>query len=156
MTQQEKTQFVLQGFTTCVQAAPASVTARWGKMSLHQMIEHAADFFDVSSGKLQFPLVTPEAHLPRVVEFLLSEKPFRENTKAPESVLGTDPLPLRSASPEAALQRLEKSIHAFSSFFASQPGATTIHPVFGALNYEHWILLHFKHLQHHARQFDLL
>jgi len=33
---------------------------------------------------------------------------------------------------------------------------TTLHPVFGELNFEEWILLHYKHVTHHLKQFGLI
>jgi hypothetical protein len=42
------------------------------------------------------------------------------------------------------------------TFFAEHPGQTTTHPVFGPLNFNEWILLHHKHMTHHARQFGLM
>ncbi|MEO6537619.1 MAG: hypothetical protein ABIT07_10705 [Ferruginibacter sp.] len=67
--------------------------SKWGKMNAQQMIEHVIAFFNVSTEKLKFHLVTPEEELPRYREFLLSDKEFRENTKAPKTVLGEEPLP---------------------------------------------------------------
>ncbi|TXH28993.1 MAG: DUF1569 domain-containing protein, partial [Cyclobacteriaceae bacterium] len=36
------------------------------------------------------------------------------------------------------------------------PAKKTTHPVFGALNFDEWILLHYKHVTHHSRQFGLI
>ena len=55
----------------------------WGKMNAQQMIEHVSGFFRVSTQKIHFPLTTPVEHIPKYKEFLLSDKEFRENTKAP-------------------------------------------------------------------------
>src|SRR5258705_528661 len=87
-----------------------------GKMNAQQMIEHVAAFFKVSTNKLQFPLATPAEHLPKYKEFLMSEKEFRENTKAP--VLPPEPLPLRFGSMNEAVDELEKEVHAFTGYFA--------------------------------------
>lgn len=131
----------------------AGTKGKWGKMNAQQMIEHVADFFNVSTEKIKFDLVTPEEHLPKYKEFLLSDKEFRENTRAPASVLGEDPLPLRNASLEKAIEYLKKSVEDFFTFFGKDPMKKTIHPVFGPLNFEEWVLLHYKHVNHHLRQF---
>jgi len=125
----------------------------WGKMNAQQMLEHLSDFFNVSTEKISFPLVTPEEHLPKYREFLFSDKEFRENTKAPETILGEEPLPLRSKSLQSAKEYLNKSVADFFHFFEEDPQRKTIHPVFGPLNFEEWVLLHYKHVNHHLRQF---
>ena len=61
-------------------------------MNAQQMVEHVAGFFKVSTNQLKFPLVTPEEHFQSLKNFLLSDKEFRENTKAP--VLPEEPLPV--------------------------------------------------------------
>jgi len=131
----------------------AEAKGKWGVMNAHQMLEHITDFFRVSTGKVAFDLITPEEHLPKYKAFLYSDKEFRENTKAPVSVLGEEPLPLRTTSLEEALSNLKKSVDDFFLFFEQDPMRTTVHPVFGPLNFEEWVLLHYKHVNHHLRQF---
>ena len=128
-------------------------SGKWGKMNAQQMLEHMSDFFNVSTEKIAFTLVTPEEQLPKYREFLFSDKEFRENTKAPSTVLGEEPLPLRSKSLEDAKKYLNKSVDDFFNFFEKDPLRRTIHPVFGSLNFEEWVLLHYKHVNHHLRQF---
>ena len=151
-----KEQFVLQQAITLLKGANPETVAHWGKMNLTQTVEHLSDFFDVSSGKSTFPLVTPEDQLPKYKAFLLSDIPFKENTKAPASVVSETPAPVRSASYDEALQHLQHSIQLFEQYFRQAPDATTIHPVFGPLNYQEWIQLHTKHLYHHLKQFGLV
>jgi len=108
----------------------------------------------VSTNQLHFPLVTAVEHLPKYKEFLLSEKEFKENTKAP--VLPEEPMPLVNKSMEDAVADLEKQIQLFADKFSSGEIVTSQHPVFGDLNFEEWVLLHYKHLLHHAKQFGLM
>lgn len=152
----EKLHFITHQFVPLVSTLSAPTTPKWGKMNVQQMVEHVAAFFNVSSGKLYFELVTPEEHLPKFKEFLLSDKHFRENTKAPLTVLGEEPLPLCNATLEEAVKKLQISIDEFVAYFATGKEQVTIHPVFGPLNFEEWVLLHYKHVTHHARQFGLL
>lgn len=125
-------------------------------MHVQEMLEHLADFFDVSSARLHFDLAVPQEHLPKYRAFLLSDKPFRENTKAPANVLGEKPIPLRTVSPEDALQKLNTAVKNFVIYFEENPDARTLHPVFGLLNYEEWVQLHHKHVVHHLKQFGLM
>ena len=126
----------------------------WGKMNAQQMVEHVSNFFKVSTEKMHFPLTTPVEHLPKYKEFLLSEKEFRENTKAP--VLPEEPLPLQYSSMHEAMNDLKKSIDDFFEFFKNSTSKTTLHPAFGDLNFDEWVQLHNKHTTHHLKQFGLI
>lgn len=154
--EREKLDFITKECMPLFNKIPAGSLGKWGKMNGQQMVEHVSAFFYVSTGKLKFDLVTPVEHLPKYKEFLLSDKQFRENTKAPGNVIGEDPLPLRYATMDEALEKLSDSIDAFVNWFKEDPEKKTMHPVFGELNFEEWILLHYKHVTHHLRQFGLL
>ncbi|HEX4958125.1 MAG TPA: DinB family protein [Lacibacter sp.] len=151
----QKASFIRNEFVRLIRATP-NAERKWGKMNIQQMTEHVTDFFNVSTGKIQLPLITPEEHLPKFKAFLVSEKEFRENTKAPAEILGDEPAALRNESLETALSKLERSIQHFFTYFESTPAAITTHPVFGPLQFEEWILLHYKHVRHHAKQFGLI
>jgi oxepin-CoA hydrolase/3-oxo-5,6-dehydrosuberyl-CoA semialdehyde dehydrogenase len=150
-----KEQFVCAGLLDHLSNLKADTPAKWGKMNAQQMVEHLATFFDVSSGKLIYDLLTPAEQLPRYREFLHSEKQFRENTRAPLEVMGEEPMPVKYGSFEDAVSALRKSIDNFQEKFREDPTAKTIHPVFGPLDYSDWVQLHHKHCSHHLRQFGL-
>ncbi len=149
-----KLAFVENGFTALIKNLPADAVGKWGKMNAQQMLEHVSGFFKVSTNQIHFPLVTPVEHLPKFKEFLLSEKEFRENTKAP--VLPEEPLPLKFTTMQEAVDDLKQQIKLFADKFSSGEIVTSQHPVFGDLNFEEWVLLHYKHVVHHARQFGLI
>ncbi|MDZ4070622.1 MAG: DUF1569 domain-containing protein [Sediminibacterium sp.] len=151
---QDKASFIKTTFPEWISHLPADTTPLWGKMNVQQMVEHVTGFFKVSTDQIHFPLVTPEEHLPKYKEFLRSDKQFRENTKAP--VLPEEPLPVREPDLNTAKAHLKEAIENFFSFYERYPDKKIIHPVFGPLNFEEWILLHYKHVTHHARQFSLL
>ncbi len=150
---ERKLNFITNGLVPLLKNLPPGAMGKWGKMNGQQMVEHVSDFFKVSTGKINFPLVTPAEHLPKYKEFLLSEKEFRENTKAP--VLPEEPFPVRCSSMKESVVELKKEIVDFISMFEKEPGLITQHPVFGNLNFEEWVLLHYKHVLHHAKQFGL-
>ena len=155
MLNESKLQFLKKQFIPLVKTLDPGTVPRWGKMNAQQMIEHVAAFFKVSTSKLKFPLATPEEHLPKYKEFLMSEKEFRENTKAPAAVLPEEPLPLRHTSFEEALNELEKEVAEFTNYFSDDPAKKTLHPAFGELNFEEWVQLHHKHVTHHLKQFGI-
>ncbi len=150
----QKKDFVKNDFIFLVKKLKGDEKGRWGKMNAQQMIEHVSAFFKVSTQKIHFPLTTPAEHLPKYKEFLLSEKEFRENTKAP--VLPEEPLPLHYSNLQEAKDQLKKSVDDFFEFFKDDPSKTTLHPVFGQLNFNEWVQLHHKHITHHLKQFGLL
>jgi len=152
----EKLYFLTHEFIPLLKNLPGGTMGKWGKMNAQQMAEHVTAFFLVSTEKIQFDLATPVDHLPKYREFLYSDKQFRENTKAPASVLGEEPLPLRYTGMDEAVDKLRSAVGDFTSFFTENPGKKTLHPAFGELNYEEWILLHYKHVTHHLRQFELM
>jgi oxepin-CoA hydrolase/3-oxo-5,6-dehydrosuberyl-CoA semialdehyde dehydrogenase len=153
MSYADKVTFLQTGLVLFCESLPAGANGHWGKMNAQQMVEHVADFFDVSAEKIKFDLITPEEQLPKFKAFLLSDKDFRENTKAPVSVVSEEPVPLRNASMAEATGALQNSVAGFFSFFEKYPERKTVHPVFGPLDQEEWVLLHTKHVQHHLRQF---
>lgn len=153
---QDKLKFITEEYISLVKNLQPGAMGKWGKMNGQQMVEHVAAFFYVSSGKIKFDLVTPEEHLPKFKEFLLSDKQFRENTRAPLTVIGEETLPLRCATMEEAVENLSGSVADFEAYFKKDPCTKTMHPVFGELNFEEWILLHYKHVTHHLRQFGLI
>ncbi len=151
----EKLNFITKGCIPLFDSLAGDATGKWGKMNAQQMIEHVAAFFLVSTGKIKFDLVTPAEHLPKYKEFLLSDKEFRENTKAPTMVIGEEASPLKYTSIAEARENLKQAIAGFETYFAADANKTTLHPVFGELNFEEWILLHYKHVTHHLKQFGL-
>lgn len=152
---EQKLAFIRNDFFSLLNNITADTKARWGKMNAQQMAEHVAAFFKVSVEKIKFGLVTPEEHLPKYKEFLLSDKQFRENTKAPGNVIGEEPLPLRYGSYAEAVTKLHEAVDEFEAYFKNAPGKKTIHPVFGPLDFDEWVLLHYKHVTHHLRQFGV-
>lgn len=151
----QKLSFIRNDLFSLLENITADTKPIWGKMNAQQMLEHLAAFFNVSTEKIKFDIVTPEEHLPKYKEFLLSDKQFRENTKAPANVIGEEPLPLEYGSYAEALAKLHEAVDEFGSYFKNAPGKKTIHPVFGSLDFDEWVLLHYKHVTHHLRQFGL-
>ena len=152
----EKLSFLHNEMFQVLESLEEPAVPKWGIMNAQQMLEHLADFFDVSYEKIIFPLSVPEEHLPKYKLFLYSDKEFRENTKAPANVLGDVPMPLRQPSLDAAKQNLKNSIEKFIEWFKADAAKTSVHPAFGSLNFEEWVLLHHKHVRHHLKQFGLM
>lgn len=149
----EKENFLRTKFVPHLQQLTTDTPPLWGKMNVQQMIEHFSDVMMVASGKIKLPIATPSDKLPRLREFLMSEKPFKENTKSP--VLGEEPAPLRKHTREAAIGKLQEEIIYFFEVFEKNPGMKTTNPVFGELDFDMNVQLLYKHALHHLRQFGI-
>src|SRR5262250_2561578 len=119
MVNENKKKFLEDQFIPLVKKISLPTQARWGKMNAQQMVEHVAGFFRVSTNKLKFPFVTPLEQLPKFRAFLLSEKEFRENTKAP--VLPDEPFPVRFNTMDESVADLEKQLRYFFQYFSNDP-----------------------------------
>jgi hypothetical protein len=149
----EKENFIRTKLVSLLQKLKYDEPARWGKMNVQQMIEHFSDVMMVASGKIKLPVVTPADKLPRLREFMYSEKPFKENTKNP--VLAEGPVALKKNTKEAAIGKLQEEVIGFFEAFEKDPGLKTINPVFGELDFDANIQLLYKHAMHHLKQFGI-
>jgi len=125
----------------------------WGKLSAQAMIEHMTDSIGIGWKRISFPPYTKPEDLPKAKAFMLSNKPFKENTPNPYM---PDVPPLRNQNIEEAIAELEREIQNFIQFHKNNPGITVQNPFFGDLNYEEWLHLLYKHALHHLKQFGLI
>ncbi len=151
-----KLQFITVESLEKLNALTESIQPNWGVMSAQEMIEHVEYVFAISIEKNKTKLYTPTEQLSAYKAFLLSDKQFRENTKAPIEMVGETPEPLRYTSLDEAKERLANSINDFTAFFEGNEDRQTMHPAFGMLDYNEWVLMHYKHVLHHLKQFGLV
>ncbi len=124
----------------------------WGKMNVHQMIEHMSYSFRQANGRELYTVVTPAEHIPKMQAFLMSEKPFRENT--PNVLIGDDTIPEKNATIQEALDELQNEIGHFFEVY-KEDGKSLDNPFFGNLNYDMQVQLLHKHAWHHLKQFGI-
>jgi hypothetical protein len=130
-----------------------STKALWGKMNVHQMIEHMSYALRQANGKDPYTLLTPEANVERMQAFMMSEKPFKENT--PNQLLPDEPAPPLKGTINEALAELQEEIIQFFLVFEKEPDKVITNPFFGDLTYEMWVQLLHKHAWHHLKQFGV-
>jgi hypothetical protein len=148
----EKEQFLRYRLVALLKQIPSDTPPQWGKMSLQQMIEHFADSVRIASGRtVHADIVTPEEHLDKMRAFMMSDKPFKENTI--NSLMPEVPAPVRNRSAEEAIAELQIEINDFFSTFEKERFQTTRNPFFGDLNYQENVQLLYKHALHHLKQF---
>jgi len=151
----EKENFLRTRLVRYLQQLDPATPPKWGKMSVQQMIEHyAGDAVRNASGRLKIDnIVTLPERLEPMREFLMSDKPFKENTKNP--LMGEDPLPVRFNTVQAAIGALQQELICFFEAFGKNPQLITRNPFFGDLNFEQNVQLLYKHALHHLRQFGV-
>lgn len=152
MTAAQKKQWLAEEVLPALREIPAERPPLWGKMNLQQMIEHLSVFVRIASGKSPHTQVINEGEvLAKARSFMLSDKPFRENTGNP--LLPDTPPPPKHASKDTALAELEYELHYFFDVFEKEGLEHSRNPIFGDLSYEENLHLLCKHILHHLRQF---
>jgi hypothetical protein len=151
----EKENFLRTRLVLYLQQLDPATSPKWGKMSVQQMIEHyGGDAVRNASGRLKIDkIITPSERLASMREFMVSDKPFKENTKNP--LMGENPLPLRFNTVQAAIGALQLELIYFFEAFGKTPQLITRNPFFGDLNFEQNVQLLYKHALHHLRQFGV-
>lgn len=151
MTKAEFLQFEVPRLMSSI--APETVPA-WGKMDAQQMIEHMSDSVRIANGRDLKDCVTPVEHLPRMQDFMMSDKPFKENTRNIQ--LSETPEPHRFEHIEDAIGELQQELNEFVDVFGEDKMKTITNPFFGDLNFDQWVQLLHKHFLHHLRQFGIV
>ena len=152
---EQKADFLRHGYAKALSNLDADAPRKWGKMTVQQMIEHCGDdVIRTASGRLKIDkIITPPENLQRMIDFLISEKPFKENIKNP--LLGEEPRPLRYKTVQAAIGALQQELIYFFEVFEKNPNLITRNPFFGDLNFDQNVQLLYKHSLHHLRQFGV-
>lgn len=86
--------------------------------------------------------------------FMLSEEPFKVNTKNP--LMDEKGAPLRHAKMEDAINELQQELEFFFTAYENDPSLTARNPFFGELDYPAQVHLLHKHAMHHLKQFGLI
>ena len=151
----EKENFLRTRLVPYLQRLDPATPPRWGRMNVQQMIEHyAGDAVRNASGRLKIDtIMTPSENLDRMREFMMSDKPFKENTKNP--LMGEEPAPLRYKTVQGAIGALQQELIYFFETFEKNPQLITRNPFFGDLNFDQNVQLLHKHALHHLRQFGV-
>jgi hypothetical protein len=149
----EKENFLRTRLVPALQKLDPATPPRWGKMSVQQMIEHyGGDAVRNASGRLKTDtIITPPENMDRMREFMMSDKPFKENIKNP--LMSGEPASLHYKTVQGAIGALQQELIYFFEAFEKVPNLVTRNPFFGDLNFEQNVQLLYKHAIHHLRQF---
>lgn len=149
-----KEAFLRKDFIPLLGKLNADVKGEWGIMTAQQMVEHFVDAVKNASGKLILPILNEGERLQKSRDFLMSEKPFKENTDNP--LIPKEGIPHRQPDLQSAINKLQKELDHFFLVFEKNPEMKTGNAFFGQLDYNMNIQLLHKHATHHLRQFGLV
>lgn len=151
---EEKRHFLKNDLIFHLKHLAPDATGKWGKMNGQQMVEHFADMMRVANGRKSFPESLDAERIQKGYAWLLTDKPFRENTQNP--FLSEDPLPVEHDTMQQAIEALRQELNYFFQVYEATPGLQVMNPVFGKLNFDEQVQLLYKHAQHHLKQFGLV
>ncbi|MFI5161470.1 MAG: DinB family protein [Sphingobacteriales bacterium] len=123
-------------------------TAQWGKMNVHQMIEHCIRWEEMISGTI----VCKQAFIGRLFGkmalkgLLKDESPLRRSTPTSPELRVTETDGNVAAEKAKWIALIDENTN------SSNPGF--VHPFFGKMTSEQVGYLAYKHIDHHLRQFN--
>ncbi len=123
---------------------------RWGTMKVDEMLCHLADSFRATLGERAASSVKTSALQARLMKLIALRTPLPWPKGLPTRpevnphVAGTRPEAFAAdrATVEALLVR-----------FADPATRHHVHPIFGAMSREEWLIWAYRHVDHHLRQF---
>jgi len=124
-------------------------TARWGKMNVHQMMEHCTRCDDMYHGQLQIKRVWIGRLLGGMFKkkILKKDLPFGKNSP-------TAPI-LMIAEKEGDIEIQKKEWQERIDQYANYNNLNFIHPFFGRMTKDEVGVFAYKHADHHLRQFGV-
>ncbi len=128
----------------------SAAAPRWGVMTVHQMVCHLSDSFDVAAGTKQASAAS--GFLQRTVMkwiAIRSPLPWPHGVPTrPEIEQGRGGTPPADWETDCSGLRRRISEFAGSGKFAE-------HPFFGPMSRSEWLIWGFRHVDHHLRQFGV-
>ena len=120
--------------------------AQWGTLDAPRMICHLLDSLDSGLGAFPAPPSGPRVlrHFP-LKQLALYVVPFPKGAKAPRELFTAAPGDFE-ADRRGVVERMERMA-------AAPRGHGPVHFIFGPLTNEEWNALHWKHMDHHLKQF---
>lgn len=122
----------------------------WGKMKVSQMLAHLQPALKIALGEHTLKKGLMSFLFGKMAKRqMVNEAPFKKNLPTAPSFVVKD-----ERNFEEEKSRLIDLVVRFS-IESKQALETRIHPFFGKLTAEEWNILHWKHLDHHLRQFGV-
>ena len=123
--------------------------SQWGKMTVSQMLLHCQMPIKVAFGTLE---VKPQP----ILSFLFGKAAKKKLTSKQPFGKGSPTAKEFKITHEPNFEKSKKELIELITVFAKDGHASiklNKHPFFGHMTYEEWDALHWKHLDHHLKQF---
>jgi hypothetical protein len=119
---------------------------QWGSLDAPRMMCHLNDSLGAGLGKLEVPRKGPAAfrHFP-LKHLAIYVVPMPKNAKAPKELL--------ARSPADFAEERRQLLQGMEQMAAMPKSAGPEHFLLGAMSYDQWNILNWKHIDHHLRQF---
>ena len=128
--------------------------AEWGTMTAKQMLIHLTQ-----SSKMMHlentKLLIKEKYIEKAIAFLYTDKAISRGIEIPKDI-GYNFDDGITENIEQLKEELIESANAMLIFLTKNTDFRAIHPFFGELTAEQWLLFKKKHFTHHLSQFGLL
>ncbi len=126
--------------------------AKWGKMSVNQMIEHVVMHLKMTSGEIK----VTRSFTGRIFGLIFKNIFLYKNNVIGKNLPTHEKL-IPEGNPDFNLMKkdLINSVSKFSILGANNIGKDSQHYFFGKLSDKEWDILMWKHLDHHLRQFGV-
>jgi hypothetical protein len=132
---------------------PAS-QSRWGTLTPAELLTHLADSSDYVIGRRETPdMITPAGFKPWLMKWMALYSPM----PWPKGSIPTQPWadPRGGGSRQGAFEPDRERAVLGLRLFAAHEHLLPAHTVFGRMNREDWLVLAYRHWDHHLRQFGL-
>ena len=110
----------LETILTHLENVESTTQPLWGSMSAQRMVEHLSDSLKMAVGQNVFPLEVQEDRIPKMKEFLLSDKPMAKNIEVPFAKKNET---LRCSDLELAIDELAENWVEFEEYFSENDEA---------------------------------
>jgi hypothetical protein len=129
-----------------VQRLTPDNVAKWGKMSVAQMVVHLSSSLRMASGELAVAPKRLPVRYPPFKQLALYWIPMPKNMPTAPELMARQP-----GEWGTELRDLVEQLDAVVRRGAGATAAT--HPAFGRMSGKHWGVLVYRHMDHHLRQF---
>jgi hypothetical protein len=127
-------------------------TRRWGTLTVDEMLCHVADSFRATLGERRAsPLKTSRLQA-RVMKFVALRTPLPWPKGLPTR---PEVNPHQGGTRPEAFAADRAALEALVARFASPSARYDVHPMFGAMSRDEWLIWGYRHLDHHLRQFGV-
>ena len=137
-----------------ISALDSNTKPEWGEMSPTHLLEHLIQSCNMIHQN-NTKILIQEKYIEKAIAFLYTDKALQKGIKVDETIGYSFSID-ESKDLESLKTQLIAAVEKMVSFLETNSNFKAIHPYFGELNSEQWLLFQKKHFTHHLSQFGLL